>query len=85
MYVFRRLCGRPSWLAVTYFVQGIDVLFRLHALNDRWKARFDAPIFCCVRYPARLFGTTIEFVFWSKFARLPPSSWNPGRICHRSP
>src|ERR1700681_1520886 len=71
LYVFRRLCGSPSWLAVTYFVQGTVLLFRLQALIDCWNARFEAPRFCCVRYPARLSGTTIEFVLWSKFARLP--------------
>ena len=30
-------------------------------------------------------GGTTELVFWSKFARLPPSSLKPGRICQRSP
>src|ERR1700678_730495 len=84
LYALRKLCGRPSWLAVTYLVHGRGVLvpgstvtFRLQALNDCWKATFDAVMFWLVRYPANALGTTIELFRWSKLARFPPSSMKP--------
>jgi hypothetical protein len=46
LYVFRRLCGNPSWLAVTYFVHGSVVIFKLQALNDCWNATLDGVMFC---------------------------------------